>query len=79
MLARGLALLVFAAVAGCSSTFIPNDPIEPPIARLIVNEPRNIALSPFRIQTNQGTPAFVSTIFRSMRPMAGWHAGANIR
>jgi hypothetical protein len=75
MLARGLALLVFAAVAGCSSTLIPNNPIEPPLTSLIVNEPRNIALSPFRIQTNQGTRAFVSTVFRSQRPMEGWHAG----
>jgi len=75
MLARGLALLVFAAVAGCSSTLIPNHPIEPPITSLSLNEPRNIALSPFRIQTNQGTRAFVSTQFRAQRPMEGWHAG----
>ncbi len=75
MLARGLALLVFAAVAGCSSTLIPNNPIEPPITSLSLNEPRNIALSPFRIQTNQGTRAFVSTINRGQRPMEGWHAG----
>jgi len=75
MLARGLALLVFAAVAGCSSTLIPNNPIEPPITSLSLNEPRNIALSPFRIQTNQGTRAFVSTVMRGQRPMEGWHAG----
>ena len=75
MLARGLALLVFAAVAGCSNTLIPNNPIEPPITSLSLNEPRNIALSPFRIQTNQGTRAFVSTIYRGQRPMEGWHAG----
>ena len=75
MQARGLALLVFAAVAGCSSTFMPNNPIEPPITSLSLKEPRNIALSPFRIQTNQGTRAFLSTIFRAQRPMEGWHAG----
>ena len=75
MLARDLALLVFAAVAGCSSTLIPNNPIEPPITSLSLKEPRNIALSPFRIQTNQGTRAFVSTQFRAQRPMEGWHAG----
>jgi len=75
MLARGPALLVFAAVAGCSSTFMPNNPIEPPITSLSLNEPRTIALSPFRIQTNQGTRAFVSTQFRAQRPMEGWHAG----
>jgi len=75
MLARDLALLVFAAVAGCSSTLIPNNPIEPPITSLSLKEPRNIALSPFRIQTNQGTRAFVSTIYRGQRPMEGWHAG----
>ena len=75
MLARGLALLVFAAVAGCSSTFMPDNPIEPPLTSLSLNEPRTIALSPFRIQTNQGTRAFVSTQFRAQRPMEGWHAG----
>src|SRR4029077_8503151 len=75
MLERGLALLVFAAVAGCSSTFIPNHPIEPPLTSLSLNEPRSIAVSPFRIQTNQGTRAFVSTIYRGQRPMEGWHAG----
>src|SRR6266481_8471402 len=75
MLARGLALLVFAAVAGCSSTLIPNHPVEPPITSLSLNEPGTIALSPFRIQTNQGTRAFVSTIYRGQRPMEGWHAG----
>jgi hypothetical protein len=75
MLARDLALLVFAAVAGCSSTLIPNNPIEPPLTSLSLKEPRNIALSPFRIQTNQGTRAFVSTIYRGQRPMEGWHAG----
>jgi len=75
MLARSLALLVFTAVAGCSSTLIPNNPIEPPITSLSLKEPRNIALSPFRIQTNQGTRAFVSTIYRGQRPMEGWHAG----
>lgn len=75
MLARGLALLVFAAVAGCSSTVIPNHPIEPPLTSLSLKEPRTIALSPFRIQTNQGTRAFVSTIYRGQRPMEGWHAG----
>ena len=75
MLERGLALLVFAAVAGCSSTFIPNHPIEPPPTSLSLKEPRSIALSPFRIQTNKGTRAFVSTIYRGQRPMEGWHAG----
>jgi hypothetical protein len=75
VLARGLALLVFAAVAGCSSTVIPNHPIEPPLTSLSLKEPRTIALSPFRIQTNQGTRAFVSTIYRGQRPMEGWHAG----
>jgi hypothetical protein len=74
MLARDLALLVFAAVGGCS-TFMPNNPIEPPITSLSLKEPRTIALSPFRIQTNQGTRAFVSTIYRGQRPMEGWHAG----
>jgi hypothetical protein len=74
MLTRGLALLVFAAVAGCS-TFMPNHPIEPPLTSLSLNEPRTIALSPFRIRTNQGTRAFVSTQFRAQRPMEGWHAG----
>src|SRR5438552_15054083 len=75
MLARDLALLVFAAIAGCSSTLTPNNPIEPPITSLSLNEPRTIALSPFRIQTNQGTRAFVSTQFRAQRPMEVWHAG----
>jgi len=75
MLARGLALLVFAAVAGCSSTLIPNNSIEPPLTSLSLNEPRTIALSRFRIQTNQGTRAFVSTQYRGQRPMEGWHAG----
>ena len=75
MLARDLALLVFAAIAGCSSTLTPNNPIEPPITSLSLNEPRNIALSPFRIQTNQGTRAFLSSQFRAHRPMEGWHAG----
>ena len=70
MLARDLALLVFAAVGGCS-TFMPNNPIEPPLTSLSLKEPRNIALSPFRIQTNQGTRAFVSSQFRAQRPMEG--------
>lgn len=75
MLARGLPLLVFAAIAGCTSIPMPNFPNEPPIKSLILNETRNVALSPFRIKTSQGERTFVSSYFSQRQPMRGWQAG----
>jgi hypothetical protein len=75
MFARGVSLLVFAAITGCASTSMPNIPNEPPINNLALNEPRNVALSPFRIKTSQGTRTFVSSYFSQRQPMRGWQAG----
>src|SRR5512147_28190 len=52
MLARGLSLLVFAAIAGCTTMPMPNIPNEPPLKNLALNGPIIVALSPFRIKTS---------------------------
>jgi hypothetical protein len=75
MLARGLSLLILAAIAGCVSTPMPNFPNEPPIRSPIVSETRNVALSTFRIKTSQGARTFVSSYFSQRQPMRGWQAG----
>ena len=79
MLARGLPLLVFAAIAGCTSAPMPVIPNEPPVKNLILNETRNVILSPFRIKTSQGTKTFVSSYFSQRQPMRGGKQGKNIR
>jgi hypothetical protein len=75
MLARGLSFLVFAAIAGCASAPMPIIPNEPPVKNLILNETRNVVLSPFHIKTSQGTKTFVSSYFSQRQPMRGWQAG----
>lgn len=75
MLARGLTFLILAAIAGCASTSMPNIPNEPPIENFVLNEPKNVALSPFRIKTSQGARTFVSSYFSQRQPMRGWQAG----
>ena len=75
MLARGLSFLIFAAIAGCTSAPMPIIPNEPPVKNLILNETRNVVLSPFRIKTSQGTKTFVSSYFSQRQPMRGWQAG----
>lgn len=45
------------------------------LTNLSLNEPRNVALSPFRIKTSQGTRTYVSSYFSQRQPMPGWQAG----
>ena len=75
MLARGLSFLIFAAISGCTSAPMPIIPNEPPVKNLILNETRNVVLSPFRIKTSQGTKTFVSSYFSQRQPMRGWQTG----
>jgi hypothetical protein len=75
MRARGALLLSFVAIAGCASTTMPHVPNEPPINNLALNEPKNVALSPFRIKTSQGARTYVSSYFSQRQPMPGWQAG----
>jgi hypothetical protein len=75
MFARGVSLLVFAAITGCASTSMPNIPNEPPINSLALTEPIVVVLSPFRITTNQGVRTYVSSSFSRRLSMQGWHAG----
>lgn len=75
MLARDVSLLVFAAIAGCASAAMPDIPNELPINNLALNEPRNVALSPFRIKSSQGARTYVSSYFSQRQPMRGWQAG----
>ena len=75
MLVRGVSLLVFAAIAGCTTMPMPNIPNEPPINSLALTEPIVVVLSPFRITTNQGVRTYVSASFSRRLSMQGWHAG----
>jgi hypothetical protein len=75
MLVRQALLLGFMGIAGCTSTPMPHIPNEPPLNNLVLNEPSNVALSPFRIKTSQGARTFVSSYFSQRQPMPGWQAG----
>ena len=68
-------VLLLAAITGCASTSMPNIPNEPSVNKLALNEPRNVALSPFRIKTSQGARTYVSSYFSQRQPMRGWQAG----
>jgi hypothetical protein len=67
----GVIMLIFAGMAGCASTPMPSIPNEPPLKNLVLDELKNVALSPFRIKTSQDTRTYVSP-YISKR---GWRAG----
>lgn len=75
MLVRGALLIAFAAVGGCASTPMPIIANEPPMKNLALIEPKNVAISPFRIKTSQGARTYVSSYLSQRQPMPGWHAG----
>ena len=75
MRARGLSLLVFAAIVGCTTMPMPNIPNEPPLKNLALNGPIIVALSPFRIKTSEGVRTYVSSYFSRRQSMRGWQAG----
>jgi hypothetical protein len=75
MLVRGVSLLVFAAIAGCTTMPMPHIPNEPPINNLALNGPIVAALSPFRIMTNQGMRTYISSSFSRRHSVQGWQAG----
>lgn len=75
MLVKGVSLLVFVAIAGCTTMPMPNIPNEPPIKNLALNEPIIVVLSPFRIKASQGVRTYVSSSFSRRQSMQGWQAG----
>jgi hypothetical protein len=75
MLTRGVLLLVFAAIAGCTTMPMPHIPNEPPINNLALNGPIVVALSPFRIKTSEGMRTYISSSFSRRHSMRGWQAG----
>lgn len=75
MLARSLGCFILAVIAGCASPHMPNITNEPPIKNLALHQPKNVAISPFRIKTGQGARTYVSSYFSQRQPMPGWKAG----
>jgi hypothetical protein len=75
MLTRGVLLLIFAAMAGCTTMPMPHIPNEPPINNLALNGPIVVALSPFRIKTSEGMRTYISSSFSRRHSMRGWQAG----
>ena len=75
MLTRGVLLLVFAAMAGCTTMPMPHIPNEPPINNLALHGPIVVALSPFRIKTNEGVRTYISSAFSRRHSVRGWQAG----
>lgn len=75
MLTRGVLLLVFTAMAGCTTMPMPHIPNEPPINNLALNGPVVVALSPFRIKTNEGVRTYISSAFSRRHSVRGWQAG----
>ena len=75
MLVRGIALVLFAAIAGCTTTPMPHIPDEPPLKNLALNEPIIVALSSFRIKTSEGVRTYVSSSFSRRHSMRGWQTG----
>jgi hypothetical protein len=76
MLTRGgVLLLVFAAMAGCTTMPMPHIPTEPPINNLALNGPIVVALSPIRIKTNEGVRTYISSVFSRRYSVRGWQSG----
>lgn len=75
MLARTVSMLVFAAMAGCTTMPMPHIPNEPLINNLALNGPIVVALSPFRIKTSEGVRTYISSFFSQRHSVRGWQAG----
>jgi len=75
MIGQVLSLLVFAAMAGCTTMPMPDFPNEPPLKKLALNEPIIVALSPLRIKTSEGVRTYVSSSLNRRHSVRGWQAG----